>query len=381
VNAKGTMPEKEAGMLIRLYRDEDKAGVASLYSTVFGDSAWRAFNRRWRWQFVSNPACEAMESLMWVAELEGEIVGFLASFPTRLKLIEKVAVVRFPCDLMVSDKARGRGVGGKLIRAYIETESLLLNALGYSPPAGRMYHRLGYQEVDAESLRMRPCDTSPIIRDSVARHLRWRGTDFLVSGFAASIGGILNVGLKTVNWAKRPKKRSGIDFIRFTDANADFDHLWNRLQSKFQNLAVRDRRWVQWRFLDDPGFEHVLLGATDQRDNRLLGYIDVRASDRRGLRFGRILDLFCDPGEPDLAESLLAAGIEQLAAEKVDVITSLGHLPALQQVIAKYLYLTPRRMQRPAMFLWKGDAEEAAAVYDAERWHLTHADGDDCFSP
>ncbi len=73
-------------------------------------------------------------------------------------------------------------------------------------------------------------------------------------------------------------------------------------------------------------FEHSLLCAYDSRGD-LAGYVDVRISSRRGLRFGRILDLFCDPGEVDLIETLVAAGIARLETDGVDLITCLGHLP------------------------------------------------------
>jgi hypothetical protein len=50
-------------------------------------------------------------------------------------------------------------------------------------------------------------------------------------------------------------------------------------------------------------------------------------------------------------------------------------------VIARFCYLTPRRLQKPALLLWKGDAALASDIYDPGNWHLTHADGDDGFSP
>lgn len=374
------MPKTGIQVVIRNFREEDRSAVASLYEKVFGESALQAFMSRWSWQFDNNPACESLKSLMWVAELERDIVGFLASFPIRFKVFEKEAFIRFPCDLMVSTSARGRGVGEKLIRAYIDTEDLIINALGYSPASGRMFYRLGYREVDAERLGMRLCDLRPILRDSLTRHPIPRAVGALVPPLAGLLGGLLNVGLHAINSFRKPSHSDGVEIRRCTATDATFDGLWQRLSPAFPISAVRDRRWVQWRFLEDPLFEHDLFCASNP-GGELLGYIDVRVSERRGLRFGRIIDLFCDPSSTDVAGSLLAAGAGHLEKKGVDVITSLGHLPGIQRTIAKYCYLTPGRLQTPALFIWKGDAELASAAYDAERWHLTHADGDDGFSP
>ncbi len=374
------MADTCAEVLIRPFNRKDSAGVESLYKNVFGESALNEFLRRWEWQFFSNPACESVGSLMWVAEMGGDVVGFLASFPTRFKVFEEEAVIRLPCDLMVSTSARGQGVGEKLIRAYIDSEDLIVNALGYSPASGRMFQRLGYREVDAERLRMRPCDLRPIIRDVLSRRSRWRATKTFAPQIAGVVGGVLNPGLWVVNRVMMPACSTEYDIRECTEADAGFDDLWRRVSPAFPIAAVRDRRWIQWRFLDDPCFEHRLLCAFDKCGG-LLGYVDVRVSKMRGLRVGRILDLYCDPSALHLAESLLSAGAGRLEAAGVDMITCLGHLPGLQQVIAKYCYFTPERLQTPALFIWKGENALASAVFDQEKWHLTHADGDDGFSP
>ena len=102
------MQARNDDVVIRLYREDDQPEVSSLYEQIFGRASLAALMRRWEWQFRANPACELMESLMWVAELRGAVVGFLASFPARIKIFDTEEVVRFPCDLMVSADARGK---------------------------------------------------------------------------------------------------------------------------------------------------------------------------------------------------------------------------------------------------------------------------------
>jgi len=317
---------------------------------------------------------------MWVADLDGEVVGFLASFMVRFKIFERELTIRVPCDLMVSETVRGRGVGEGLIRAYIESEATIANALGYSPAAGRMYQRLGYREVHAEPLMMRPCDLRAILHDATFRRVRGSTVSRVAPSAAALAGSVLNLGLGLVNRARRPRVSDQYDVRPCLAVGDDFDRLWRRISPKFPIAAVRDSEWVRWRFIDDPLFEHRLLCAYDEHDE-LVGYVDVRTSSRRGLRFGRIIDLFCDPDTPELATTLLAAGGAWLESRGVDVMTCLGHLAGIRREIGRYCYLRPARLQRPAMFLCQEASGFGDQIYDSDRWHLTHADGDDAFSP
>ena len=373
------MKERVSDVFIRAFRDSDKQAVASLYADVFGESAMQAFMKRWDWQFNSNPCADRLESLMWVAELGGNAAGFLASFPCQLKVIERDALIRLPSDLMVSGDARGRGVGERLFGAYMASEHVILSALGYTEASGRMFRRLGFQPVDAERLRMRPLGLPALLRDALLRDPGSRLAAALAP-MITGVGGVLNLGLRLFNRAMMPARSADFEIRQCTVADERFDDLWHRASPAFPIAAVRDRRWVQWRFLDDPCFNHQLLCAYDHQ-GELAGYVDVRVSRRRGLRIGRILDLFCDPRTAGVAASLLVAGTRCLEGEGVDVITCLGHLPGLQRLIPRICYLTPKRLQKPALLLWKGDAALAGDVYDAHNWHLTHADGDDGFSP
>ncbi len=246
------MQEPANDLTIRRFVEADWPSVASLYSHTFGEQALEALERRWDWQFFRNPTSDTAEPIMWVAKLGDRVVGFLASFCARFKLLDEEAIIRLPCDLMVSSEARGRGGGEKLIRTYIASEGLIANGLGYSPPAGRMYHRLGYQAVDAEPLMMRPRDMHRIVGDVLNRGRQPGETPRSVSRWTAGmLGGVLNAGLGVVNAVTWPKSAQRFATRPCVEPDTAFDALWQRLSPLFPIAAVRDRQFVQWRFLDD----------------------------------------------------------------------------------------------------------------------------------
>ncbi len=374
------MKEEDSPLLIRRYRDEDKQAIGFLYSQVFRQTCPARVRAPMGLAVPEQPRVRS-RGAAHVGGRPGRSRGRLPRVVSSpIKVLEEETVLRLPCDLMVSAEVRGLGVGKRLILEYIANEDLIVNALGYTPAAAGLYRRLGYRAVDAEPLRLRPRNRDPYSVDLLERRLGEGGLSGLALRIAGLMGAILTPGLRLTNMLATPDRTGGFEVRRCTRAGDDFDELWRRVSPAFPIAAVRDRRWVQWRFLDDPCFDDRLFCAFDEHEV-MCGYVAVRASTKRGVRIGRILDMFCDPASAPLVESLLAAGSRQLESAGVDLITCLGHLPGFHQAISKYCYLTPKRLQKPALLIWKGDEGLAEKIYDPRLWHLTHADGDDGFSP
>ncbi|MGW5330917.1 N-acetyltransferase family protein [Streptomyces sp. NPDC004014] len=83
-----------------------------------------------------------------VAELDGRLAGYIRLvLPTALPANAHVRQIQ---GLVVSDEARGRGVGGALVRAAVEearargARRLTLRVLGHNTPARRLYESQGF---------------------------------------------------------------------------------------------------------------------------------------------------------------------------------------------------------------------------------------------
>ena len=318
---------------------------------------------------------------MWVAEGDGRIVGFLASFPTRMKLLHTDWTMILPCDLMVSPDARRHGLGGKLINLYIEAAGWLANGLVYSKDSGRIFTKLGYHEVDAHATLVRPYSWNRVLdfvlssgsRPGILKNppVKWG-----LMGVAACA----TLFSRLVNTAKSPSPDQSIEVTETTSIGSEFDTLWNDLSPSFPIIAVRDQQYVQWRFLDDPNGGHTLLVARSS-DGSLLGYVDACVSTRRGLQVGRIMDLFCSVDRPDVVVALMDGALRVLEARKVAIVSCMGLHPKLRATVRRFLYLKPERLQLKPMFKWLGDPAMQDDIYDADNWHLSHADGDEGFAP
>lgn len=365
---------------IRPVQKEDIPKVLELYAEVFGPDSADLWRRRYEWEFEQNPATRFRPSRLWVAERNGNVVGFLASFPMRVWLRNQEVVTLCPCDLMVSGAVRGAGLGKKLIDAYLAADIPLANALVYSPAAARIYRKLGYRLVAAEPVMLRPYSSRELVRFIRNRQESSDSSQGLVRrGVLAVVGFTSGPVFTLMNRVRRPKASSELSVRVDHVIGPDFDSLWRSLTSHFPAVPVRDRAFVEWRFCNDPIRRHILLTARDRAGN-LRGYIAFMTAKRRGVLFGYLMDLFTNPDASDVIDALLAEALRMLEATGVAAVTSLGLHPRIRRRVRRYMYLRPRMMELPAWMRWHGDPTVADTVYDAESWHISYADGDDAFS-
>jgi hypothetical protein len=92
-----------------------------------------------------------------------------------------------------------------------------------------------------------------------------------------------------------------VEPISITDER--FDTLWEKLRPAYHGLAVRDRSWVQWRFLEMPGAEHHVFLALNREEP--VGYIALRTVREEGVVRACVVDFFLGPEDAATATALL----------------------------------------------------------------------------
>jgi hypothetical protein len=120
---------------------------------------------------------------------------------------------------------------------------------------------------------------------------------------------------------------------------------------------------------------HTLL-AVREKNGKLRGYIDIMFSKKKKLLVGRIMDLFCFPGDDELVDTLLAEAFDIFEQRQVAFITCMGLHPLIRKRVRRYLYIKPRILQDPGLLNWKGHPKMQSFVQNPENWHLSLSDGD-----
>jgi hypothetical protein len=371
-------------LVVRPFETDDLPGVFELYRTVFGDEPLERFRLRWKWEFFDNPNTTELPSRLRVADQDGEIVGFVAAFPVRQKVFDQELVVRRSCDLMVSPAVRAQDPTIAL-RLLLTMKNCpgdgMWVGMGYSPEHRALRQGLGHRSLDAIPFYLRPLDVPSILRflgGSNGARGRWGSppVGWVMSGAAT----LANPAVMLWNAIRSPRATPDRVVTAALEAGEEFDEIWQAAAPSVPIIAVRDRTFVKWRFFDDPVFDNTVLVARSP-DGAPQGYLAMRLASRGGVRIGRILDIFCAPDAEATIEALVREALERFRRDRVAAVSCMGLHPAIRRAVRRYLYVAPSNRQNPASIFWKGDPALRDAISDPANWHLSHADGDEGFSP
>jgi hypothetical protein len=158
-----------------------------------------------------------------------------------------------------------------------------------------------------------------------------------------------------------------------TSAGVEFDALWRQCQADAAFSTVRDRRWVQWRFLDYPAERyHVTAGY---RDGAMAGYIAYGVVRTPSASAAQLTELLTRREDEVMRDTLLHSLLVRLRAQRVDSLQTLAIPGSSHYRWLRHCGFQPRHSfsvhLRP---LASGVPIEA--MRDAELWHMSPADFD-----
>ena len=263
---------------IRPFRPGDEEGILATFNAVFGenDPAFVPRTRaEWDWAFARNPAGRRI----WVAECEGVIAAQCAALPYRVLLDGEESSFTQGVDSMVHPEHRK---GLRRPGLYVETAYPFFEQFGghggdrlhYGWPVepawriGRTF--LGYEIVRTQTIHVR--DVEP-------------GTQAL------------------------PREVERLE--RFDES---VRALYRRCHGQWGASVIRDEVYLNWRFLERPGFRYHVFAVRDAA-RELRGYAIYRRADRPFAGSGLIMDWLVPAGEPEVGELLREAVLAQARAD------------------------------------------------------------------
>jgi hypothetical protein len=229
----------DPGYEVRGYRPGDEEQILPLFEHVFPVKRGMA---HWRWKFLDNPAGRHVT----LAVAPGErIVGQFAGLPAVAAHPGGSFILSQGIDHMVHPDHQGKGVFAAMTRHFIA--SVLAadrRVVFYSYPLARK-HSIDQRVTDAELVH-------PV----------------------TALGWNLSRAETSLRAGPRRRLRFRVDRVaRFGEA---VDALWSRLRSGLGVAAVRDARYLNWRYADCPDVAYALLQATDRWTGRVAGLAVLR---------------------------------------------------------------------------------------------------------
>ena len=228
------MPDPSA-IRVRPYRAGDEHELAALFRRSFGRPSTDA---HWRWK-LRWPECPVDN--VWLAQAEDRLVFQYAGIPTRFSLNHRPADMMVSVDTMTAPEFRRRGLLTRVAsEAYARwRDAGIAFVMGLpNDQWGSRSDALGWQPLFPLQWLARPLHPEVIL----AR--RWRAP--LLN--RATLPAALWNGL----WDARVRADPSVRLEQVSAAGDAFDDLWRTVEPGWALSTIRDRRWVDWRFLKSP---------------------------------------------------------------------------------------------------------------------------------
>lgn len=273
---------------IRPFRPGDEEAILATFNAAFGenDPAFVPRTRaEWDWAFAHNPAGQRI----WVAECEGVIAAQCAALPYRVHLDGKVTSFTQGVDSMVHPAHRK---GLRRPGLYVET----------AYPFFRQFGGFGADLLHGDLLHYGwPVEPA------------WRiGRTFL--GYEIVRTQIIHARDVEPGSQALP---DGVERLERFDASVDA--LYERCRADFGASVIRDERYLNWRFLERPGYRYHVF-AVRGAGGALRAYAVYRRADRPYPGSGLIMDWLVPPDELEAGALLFHAVLAQARADQARAV-------------------------------------------------------------
>ena len=296
---------------IRRFRAGDLEGYRSLYDDVFGARP----NEEWfRWKYRDNPYADHVP--IYVAEADGTVVGARSFFALPIRVGRERFRAFQPCDTMVREDHRRRGLFTRMTEAAIDDyrdgdPDLFFNFPNSKTRAGN--RKLGWRVVTEKELYYRLQNPAAVARSVGAgrkARLAAAAASPVVKGYVSareSLSGIRGEG-------------PTVTLERHEELPVD------RLESLYEEVVPdafhvpRDDRFLRWRFRN-PDWNYVTyLASSGGRD---VAAIVTGTRTTGDLHKTSIIDVLSVPNVDDgVLDRLLAAVLQYNRA--ADLIVAMG---------------------------------------------------------
>ncbi len=347
-----------SALTIEQRRSHDGEELFRLYEGVFGHELTEGSRRRWRWQYLENPATPPEGPEIWVARDGEALLGQYASMPVRLWWGGREVRSSWGMDVFVSEDARGRGVGAQLFTAWSGHVEVALG-LGLTTSSYGLFKKLEYLDVG-------PVPFFQKVLDPVAVARRRLGTVLGTLG-APCLALVLAV-------ARRERSHPGakdVEVRRAEGFTSEYDDLWERARGSYAMCVRRDRAYLEWKYARCPHRSYAVHEA--RRQGALAGFAISRHAPYRDLELGWIIDVFGDAKDHAAKDALLEAVLASFREAKVARAQAFAMNAALAEDLRRRgFFPAPSPMQ----FCVRTRVPSEAVVTDKGRWHVVFGDSD-----
>ena len=341
---------------IRPYRSDDERNLVALFGRAFGRPTTE---QHWRWKLGQHTS--PLDNV-WLAMCDEQPVFQYAGIPTRFMLSRAPVTVMISVDTMTAPEFRRRGllttVAGRAYEAWRSAGIAFVIGLPNQQWGSRAV-ALGWQPLFRLQWLVLPLHPEAML----ARRLKmpWLKQ-------ASPLATLWN---RVLQWRLRCDAQ--LHTQRIVHADAAFDQLWESCRSDWMFSTIRDRHWVNWRFLSSPSQLYELNLA--RRAGTPVGYSAHSLIRSEHSISAHLAELFVAREDRAAHDTLLCGVLKSLRAAQADSLSTLA-VPGT---------VSYRRLRRAGFIPRQAFSVQLVplspqlpmkAMLDPNQWNLSGADFD-----
>lgn len=355
-------PVKLADFNIELYRNEFNSNRYDARDKIIDF---------WKWKYDKNPAYDPKKSNGWIVLYKGNMVGQFHLMPANIKIGNNSYRCAWGSDLAILAPYRNIGISTFLI-AHARNEAghsyaaFLLG--GMNPNSRGVFRKSGFADIGRLRRYTMILDVESILSGYGVPHLLCRVLQNILS-IIYSFPRLLR------------KKDDAVSVQQVDGFDEDFESFWQDVSSRYGCIAIRDAKFLKWRYLEQPFWKYSILKMA--KNGRMEGYAvlregEIRSGRLKGLKIGVISDILVYPEEKNSADKLIGEIVKFFRKKKAVLIKCDILNKPIEKVFKANLFLD---ISSPHGFMLNAHAENMGEpdkdfVYLRENWFITSGDSD-----
>ena len=352
--------------VVSSHTEEEKKASSALITECFDKAMGIAYENRYNWQFLENPAGTGSILMAYDGE---KPIGQIASIPCRYTFMDRYLTTAIAGEwLCVSPSYVGKGIMSELIHRKTKTEDNPFPFVLDMPNKASMngFLKAHYHQMSL-NLLTRPLKLSKCFAYKRLPRLVLRPFDSI--------------------WEKRRWRRTRIEtneFILEEYSSPTFDEKFDELFKVTCNKAmirqVRNSEFLNWRYRNVPGREYKTIVSYEE-DGSLSGYLIIRLAVAYGIKVGFVMD-FVTKDDLQSGESLIRYALEYFWHNDAAVSAALcfPHCKEYRILRKEGFFICPQRI-RPNPFIlcvkpiYKTQNQFDMNMFmDSNRWYFMFGD-------
>jgi len=267
-----------------LAQASDMDTILAINRLEYGPEDILATPADYAWRCEQNPVGKAIIPV--IRNASGDVVGFIWVVPVRLRVKGQDYLAAAGTNLVIHPAYRHNLGYVKLLRRFEQVFKDHSIPLHFSFVSKEAFRR--QQERQSQAVMTIPLLVKPLDLKSLAQSY-WTGK---WQRFPAGWGGRLVAPL-----VFRPRQTARSPEISVSHLDCfppHLDEFWRRTRDKYPIMAVRDLKFLQWRFapVSKRRYHVLIVHAQDQ----VAGYAVLRCATVRGVETGLVMDLLLGDG-------------------------------------------------------------------------------------